>query len=67
MTVNTPEDADHILDTINSYADVCATLHELLDIIGQNPQLFQAQIDRACGMIVQMNCQPHSACSGGES
>ena len=67
MTVNTPEDADHILDTINSSADICATLHELLDIIGQNPQLFADQIARACAMNAEMNCQPHTACSGGES
>ena len=63
----TPEEIEQTLNSVSSSEDVCGTLHELLDIMAQNPELFAAQITRACGMLTEMNCEPHSLCSGGQS
>ncbi len=58
----TPAQIDQILDTIYAQADICGTLRELLDIMAQNPELYAAQIARACGYLKDMDCPPHSLC-----
>lgn len=62
MNVNSPEEAEEVLDQITSYTNPCTTLHELLDLMGQNRDLYKVQIARACALIPQLGCEPHSVC-----
>lgn len=61
----TPAEADQQMDNISSAADPCSTLWELLDIMGQNPELFEKQIERACQLRTELGCEGvHPACPG---
>lgn len=67
----TPEEASARADEIEldieaqarPVTELCAEIHELLDIIGTDP-VFNATRVRLCQFITDLGCDPHSACGG---
>lgn len=62
----TPNEADAKLDMVEAgtVADPCKWLKDLLDIMAEEPETFEAQIARACNLLVFYGCPSHPACGG---